>query len=194
VTPAELAPHVAHALERTEYCFSRVRLKYFWADDQPFFNHLHTDQYAIFLYLLSNSLYRNGDHRELASKVYALNKALHALDVYFEVELPTVFAFQHPVGTVLGRGTYGERFYCYQRCSVGSSVDGAYPTIGTGVVMYGGSGIIGESRVGNNSLLSVNALVMDAEVPPGSVAFGSSPNLVIKATKRRVADTIFREV
>jgi serine O-acetyltransferase len=97
------------------------------------------------------------------------------------------------VGTVLGRATYGERFFCYQRCSIGASVDGAYPVIGSGVVMYGGSGIIGACRVGDDSLLSVNALVMDIDVPSGSVVFGSRPNLVIKRTKRRVADSIFME-
>jgi serine O-acetyltransferase len=192
VAPADLAPLVAQALERAEYCFSRIRLKFFWEGDQVIFNHLHTDQYAAFLYLLSNSLYRGG-RRDLAARVYVLNKALHGLDAYFEVELPKVFAFQHPLGTVLGRGTYGERFFCYQRCSVGSSVDGAYPVIGSGVVMYGGSAIIGDCHIGDNALLSVNAVVMDADVPPGSVVFGSRPNLVIKATARRVADSIFRD-
>lgn len=191
VRSRELAVHVARALDRTEHCFSHVRLKYFWAGDEPVFNHLHTDQYAVFLYFLSNSLFRDGEHRELAGKVYALNKALHGLDAYFEVELPSIFALQHPVGTVLGRATYGERLYVYQRCSVGSSVDGKYPTIGVGVVMYGGSSIIGDCNVGANSLFSVNAAVMDTDIPAGSVVFGSGPNLVIRPTRRRMADALF---
>jgi serine O-acetyltransferase len=56
------------------------------------------------------------------------------LDAFYEVELPDVFAFQHPVGTVLGRGRYGNYFFVYQRCSVGANVAGRYPTIGESVI------------------------------------------------------------
>ena len=43
---------------------------------------------------------------DLASKAYCLNKALHAIDVFYEVELPEIFFLEHPLGTVLGRAKY----------------------------------------------------------------------------------------
>jgi serine O-acetyltransferase len=103
-----------------------------------------------------------------------------------------VFAFQHPVGTVLGRGTYGNYFFVFQRCSVGSNRAGEYPKIGEGVVMFGGSAIIGASVVGDDCWLSLGSIVMDAQIPDRSVVFGHSPQLTIKPTSRDVVRDLFR--
>src|SRR5258707_10717377 len=46
----DLPKFVDLALGRIEHCFSRVRLKGFFADGQARFSHWHCDQYAIFLY------------------------------------------------------------------------------------------------------------------------------------------------
>src|SRR3954463_5146234 len=98
---------VGEALERLEHCVRHVRMKGWWNADGPHFNHLHTDQYAVFLYYLSNTAFQRGEGA-IAAKAYGLNKALHALDAFYEVALPAIFAVVHPVGTVLGRATYGD--------------------------------------------------------------------------------------
>jgi len=187
-----IAAHVAAAMERVEYCFSRVVIKGFAPGGDPSFNHLHTDQYAMFLYLLSNSVFRTGGDPSLAAKAYGLNKALHGIDAFYEVELPPVFFFQHPVGTVLGRAVYGNYFAVYQRCSIGSNLDGEAPVLGDGLVMFGGSGIIGRCRTGNNVCLSVDAIVMDADIPADSVVFGRPPAIVRRPSRRRVTERFFR--
>ena len=194
VSAADLKGSFEAALERVEYCFSRINLKYFSDGGQAHFNHLHTDQYSMFLYFLSNSVHRMGGDPSLASKIYALNKALHGVDAFYEVELPEIFAFQHPVGTVLGRGSYSDYLFVYQRCSIGSNFDGKYPTIGEGVVMFGGSGIIGDCLVGDNCWLSAGTLIMDDNVLSNSVVFGGSPNLVRKPTKRDVVRHVFQRL
>ena len=51
-------------------------------------------------------VYHESNHTNLAAKVYALNKALHAIDVFYEVELPDLFCLQHPLGTMPGRARY----------------------------------------------------------------------------------------
>jgi serine O-acetyltransferase len=191
VSEVELRQHIDRALERTEHCFSRVGVKYFERDGQAWFNHLHTDQYAMFLYLLSNAVHRAEGDPALASKVFALNKGLHGLDAFYEVALPDVFLFQHPVGTVLGRATYGNYFTVYQRCSIGSNVSGEAPTLGEGLVMFGGSGIIGRCSISENVWLSVDTLVMDRDVPEGSVVFGKSPTNLVKQTARRAVGRFF---
>lgn len=186
-------PHVDSALQRVEHCFSAIRNKYFPGRSETYFNHRHTDQYAMFLYYVSNSVHRDGGEVELAEKAYALNKALHGLDAFYEVELPAVFGFQHPVGTVLGRARYSDYFFVYQRCSTGAK-DGVYPEIGEGVVMYGGSSIIGKCTIGRNVLLSAGALVMSEDVPDNSVVFGQSPTLTVKPTQRNVFSDFFQAV
>src|SRR5205823_3428658 len=93
VDAGQLARPLTRALERAEHCFSNLRRKYFAQDDRTVFNHLNTDQYAMFLYLLSNTLFRMEESPSLTAKVYALNKALHSIDAFYEVELPDIFLF-----------------------------------------------------------------------------------------------------
>src|SRR6266568_4228795 len=114
----DLPRFVDLALDRTEYGFSRVRLKAYSDAQGACFSHRHSDQYAVFLYYLANSAFIEKPGHPIADKAYALNKAMHALDAYYEVDLPRIFAVQHPVGTVLGRATYGDYFLCYHNCTV----------------------------------------------------------------------------
>ncbi|MGD8813801.1 MAG: hypothetical protein PVI78_04920 [Anaerolineales bacterium] len=189
----QLFPFVQTALERVEHCFSRISNKWYFDGVQTVFNHLHTDQYAMFLYFLGNSIHRaNGDY-DLAIKTYALNKALHSIDVFFEVELPEVFFFQHPMGTVLGRAEYSNFFVVYQRCTVGGNPELEYPSLGEGVIMYGGSAIIGNCAVGDNCWLSIDAIVIDQDLPSNSVVFGKTPDIVIKSSNRNATELLFRE-
>ena len=188
----ELPTFVDLALDRIEHCFSRVRLKGFYADGQARFSHRHSDQYAIFLYYLANSAFRTTPGHPIADKAYALNKALHALDAFYEVELPDVFAVQHPVGTVLGRATYSDYFICYHNCTVGANLDNDYPSFGRGVVMYGGSRVIGKTAVGDNTLVSTGAIVIDGGVfEPNSVLHGVHPRAGRSNTGRDVVRDIF---
>jgi serine O-acetyltransferase len=188
----DLETLVNHALGRVEHCFSRVRLKGFFGDGKARFAHWHSDQYAIFLYYLANSAFREKPGHPIADKAYALNKALHALDAFYEVELPDVFAVQHPVGTVLGRATYSDYFICYHNCTVGANLDNDYPAFGRGVVMYGGSRVIGKTTVGDNSFVSTGAIVIDAgKCEPDSVLHGIYPNARRSRTERNVTRDIF---
>lgn len=190
VAAAELKPFVEGGLERLALCFARISDKYLPAGREQQFNHRHTDHYAMFLYLVANAIRRMQGNLELADKAYALNKTLHAIDVYHEVELPEVFFFQHPLGTVLGRAHYGNYFMVYQRCTVGAK-DQVYPTIGEGVVMFGGSAIIGDCTIGSNVWLSSGTTVLGQDVPDDSVVFGQSPNIAAKPTQRNIVRDLF---
>ena len=189
VTPDALAPAVGDAVERMAYCLARLRGKYF---TEGRFDHLHTDQYAMFLYFVGNSLFRRKDDLALAAKVYALNKVLHSIDAFYEVELPDIFLFSHPLGTILGRARYANYFLVYQHCTIGSNLDGIYPTFGEGVAMFGGSAVIGACTIGANCWLSYGSVVMDENVSANSVVFGRSPALVIKPARREVASDRFQ--
>jgi serine O-acetyltransferase len=188
----DLPKFVGLALGRVEHCFSHVRLKGFFADGQARFSHGHCDQYAIFLYYLANTAFREKPGHPIADKAYALNKALHALDAFYEVELPDVFAVQHPVGTVLGRASYSDYFICYHNCTVGANLDNDYPSFGRGIVMYGGSRVIGKTAVGDNTFVSTGAIVIDGgALPPDSVLHGIYPKAGRSRTDRNVARDIF---
>lgn len=188
-----LAPLVQTAVDQVAHSFSGTRMKYAFGDDGAYFNHRNTDQYALFLCFLAQAANRIGAI-PVAEKAYALNKALHGLDVFYEIALPKIMAFVHPMGTVLGRGKFSDYLCVYQGVTVGANLEGIYPTIGRGVVLYGGSAVIGDSRIGGNCLIAAGSLIMDTEVPDNHVCFGRHPNIVMKPTRRNVVRDIFHHV
>lgn len=178
-------------LQRVEYCFSRINSDYYHNEGQIIFNHLHSDQYAAFLYFLANTVWHEGGNPALASKLYYLNKLLHSVDIYYAVELPAVFCLVHPVGTVLGRARYDNYFVAYQRCTVGGNLALEYPVVGEGVAMFAGSSLIGRCQIGSNSAIAAGALVMDTDVPADHVAFGMHPAVQFKPASTRTRDRFF---
>lgn len=183
---------IGDALGRLEHCFNHARLKCFWTDACPRFNHLHTDQSAIFLYYLSNSAFKRGAVN-VAAKAYALNKALHGLDAFYEVELPAIFTLQHPVGTVLGRAAYSDYLCVYQNVTVGSDPAGAQPMLGRSVILYGGARVIGETRLGDNTVVSAGTTLLGGAVPAGHVAYGQHPHVSTKPTRWNARRDVFND-
>lgn len=177
------------ALNRTDKCIGEVDNKYFHVDGNNYFNPFHSGQWLIYLYYLSNAISLNKFdknvnydvkiRKELADKLYYLNKIMHSVDIYHEVELPTSFFLEHPVGTVLGRAQYGNGFMAYQNCTVGGN-KGKYPILGNNFRMMSGSKILGNSIVGENVTLAANTYVKDTNLPDGVTVFGQSPNLIYK--------------
>ena len=168
----DLLPHLDAILARVERCFARIANKYFCDGGEAVFSHLHGDQYAMFLYLAANSLWRAGRPPGLCAKLFLLNKALHGLDAFYEVELPAVFLFVHPLGTVLGRGSYGDYFCVYQRCGIGSNHD-VYPTLGQGVTLRPGASVLGRCQVGDDCTIAAESLLLDRDLPAGSLYIGN---------------------
>lgn len=179
VTADALMPALPRALERLEHCFAAIDNKYFFDGEAAVFNHLHGDQYAMWLYLLANEGHRQGGVRSVCAKLFLLNKALHGCDIFYEVELPSIFLLVHPLGTVLGRGHYSDYFVAYQRVGVGSNRD-VYPTFGRHVTLRPGAAVLGASTIGDRCQIATESLVLDRDVPEGSLYIGNPKTAVIK--------------
>jgi len=192
IAPDIMSPFVKRALERTEYCFSKVNIKYYFDGKNVLFNHLNTDQYAMFLYYLSNTIWAEEKDEIMAGKVYYLNKTLNDLDAFYEVKLPDIFILTHPVGTVLGRGNYSDYFVAFQRITIGGNTELDYPTLGRGIAMYGGSAVIGKCNIGDGCLISFGTIIMERNVPSNMVVFGKHPDISYKKTRKNVMELYFR--
>lgn len=179
VAADDLQAAVGGALERLEHCFVRVANKYFFDGSEAVFDHLHGDQYAMWLYLLANELHRQRGPAHACKKLFLLNKALHGCDIYYEVELPAVFLLVHPLGTVLGRGRYDDYLLVYQRCGVGSNRD-VYPTLDRHVTLRPGSAVLGRSTVGDCSTIAAESLLLDRDLAAGSVYIGNPRDHTIR--------------
>jgi len=138
----------------------------------------------IFLYYLSHDIYIHRESTVLCDKIYYLNKILNCVDLFYAINLPDAFGAEHPLGSVMGRATYGNGFFFYQGCTVGGTKakDGTiyYPQLGKDVKMYANSSILGRCKVGNNVQIGAGALVKNEDIPDNSIVFGQSPNLIIK--------------
>ncbi len=175
--------HIEPAINSMLSLSKSVNNKYFSNDKgEPKFSTLHSDQYAMFLYLISKFIYKL--NTELGEKIYYLNKVMHSIDVYPAVQLPEKFCFFHPLGTILGRAEYNDYFTVSQACTVGNN-KGIYPKIGKYVSLYANSMILGDSTIGNNCIISAGTIVKDQDIPDNSIVFGISPNITIKENKTK---------
>jgi serine O-acetyltransferase len=108
-----------------------------------------------------------------------LNKYLHGIDAFYEVELPDIFLFVHPLGTVLGRGTYSDYFLVYQRCGIGSNHD-VYPVMKEFVTLRPGSSILGNCIVEENCTIAAGSLLLDKNLGENTLYIGNPRDYVIK--------------
>lgn len=175
--------YMDECLERVEFCFDAVCDQYFKDGTDTMFNHLNSDHYAMFLYFLSRSIHVNGGDPRICAKIFGLNKFLTGINVYFTTELPDIFLFVHPIGTILGRATYSNYFLVYQNCTVGSNHDEDYPVMGEHVALYSGASVLGKSTVGNNVKVSAGSMVMDQDIPDSKIFVGSSNDYALKTCR-----------
>jgi serine O-acetyltransferase len=179
LAPDDIMPAVPAALERLEHCFAAVDNKYFFDGDRPAFDHLHGDQYAMWLYFLANELFRREAPAATCSKLFLLNKALHGCDIYYEVALPSIFLLVHPLGTVLGRAEYSDYFVSYQRVGVGSNRD-VYPRFGRHVTLRPGAAVLGDCAIGDHCQVATESLVLDRDLPPNTLYIGNPKDASLK--------------
>ncbi len=193
VSESHLASLLPRVLERLEVCFSGLVGRYFRRDGVLWFDHLNADQYAMYVYLLSNEAFRSGESgRDVAVKSYLLNKALYGIEAYYEVELPAVFWFSHAVGSVLGRANYGNGIVISQGCTVGNK-DGVYPTFGEKVVLCANSVILGNTRLGSEVCVGAGSQLIDETIPDGTTVVGSTPRVRVLQKRSRLVEVNFTE-
>ena len=159
--------HLDEALERMHVCINACAP---WRPDQ--FNVLQSSQHCIFLYYLSNTIYRRSGDTAVGTRLFLMNKALNGIDLFYEIAMPEVFYIGHSVGIVLAKATYGNYLVLYQNSTVGRHKTDI-PVIGDRVVLYPNTAVIGRSVIGSDSVLSQGTSAVNKTVPPGVIAFRS---------------------
>lgn len=188
--PLRLDDVVRAAAERAHRCFAGIRHPAFSDGDDVYFDHLHGDQYTTFIYYASNCAYTGGDEA-LAKKLFLLNKAQSGFFCLYDTLLPPVVFLNHAIGTVIGRGTYGNYLCVTQNVTFGKDRD-VTPTLGEGVVVYGGSVIAGASAIGDDVSIAPQTVIVNQSIPARSVVSGRPPDLVVKPRKRDLTGELFR--
>jgi serine O-acetyltransferase len=182
---------IENAIRRIRKCFDHISLKYYVQGNNSYFNHLHGDHYASFLYLASNEAYLAGDEI-LASKLFLLNKCFFGIDAFYAINLPVHFLFVHPLGTVLGNAKYDNFFVVYQGVTIGSTNKGEYPVFSSSTILYSNSSIIGNCYTGKNFVLGANASLVNTNIPDNKVVVGKFPVHSVLENKNNLISGYFK--
>lgn len=184
---AILSRHMDEALTRLQHCINAVKM---WKVDE--FDYLHSSQYAIFLYYLSNTIWANEKHQRLCTKIFYLNKALNGIDLFYEIEMPEIFFIGHSVGIVLAKAKYSNYLVLYQNSTIGKN-HGLAPCLGEGVIIYPNSAVIGDCNVADGSVIAQGVSVINRNTLKNSLCFqGQSGELQFKKTERDFIGDFFR--
>ena len=185
-----IADAVPAALKEIETGFFGLPNKRFFKDGKVQFSPFISTQWMIFLYRLSHEIYvQSGGTASEADQVYYLNKAMHALDWFYAIDLQVHFLCEHPLGSVLGRAKYGDYFFVYQGTTVGGNRSHGtlqYPVIGDNVILYANATVLGSTHIGNNVVVSAGTYLINEEIPDNCIVFGKSPDIVIKTKPENI--------
>lgn len=184
---SRLARHLPRALDRLAHCIDHVKM---WKQGQ--FNYLNSSQYCLYLYYLSNTIWREDQDADSATRLFLLNKALNGIDLFYEIEMPDVFFIGHSVGIVLAKATYGNYLVLYQNSTVGKN-HGVAPVLGEGVILYPNTAIIGRCNIGNNTVVSQGTGIVNRDTPGNCTVFpGTGGTLQFITPKRALIEDFFR--
>ena len=183
---------IKNTLKRTEACFSKIRSRYYKYNEQFFFNHLNGDHYSMFLYILSNDVFKLVGNEDTASKIFLLNKSMFGVDAFYKIELPEVFIFVHPLGTILGNAKYSNYFVVYQGVTIGSKIDGVYPEFSERTVVYSNSSVIGHCKIGSNCVIGTKSFILDSIVSDNKMILGTHPSVKVVENDSSIMEYYFQ--
>lgn len=148
-------------------------------------------QYSTYLYFLCREVWLRSDNRELATRIFLLNKALNAVELYYQVELPNYFFLSHTPGLVFSQATYGNYCIFHQGCTVGRNGDDR-PTLESAVILYPNSSIIGRCNVRENTVITPGVQLVNQDTPGNCYVFmGEKGRPVFKEIDEYFADRYF---
>jgi serine O-acetyltransferase len=168
-------------------CFAGIPKKYFREGELIHFDHLHSDQYCMYLVMLSRVALELGI-TELATRLYYLNKVMHSVDIFYRTEMPDIFLFQHPQGSILGRAKFSDHFVMYQGVTVGCLNEGVFPEFQGPCILYANSKVLGNCVVGENVVVAADVSLINTNVPPNSIVMGSYPNYEFRPNNKSVLE------
>lgn len=158
------------ALDRTFFCFKHIAMPAYNQEGRTTFSHLHSDQYTLFLWYLSNSVFSVYEDRSPAEKFFYLNKALNGVVCMYDAHMPNIFLILHGVGTMLGKATYNDFFVCCQGVTVGA-VQGQYPVFGKGVSLLPGASVIGNCQIASGATFAANTMLNTTDLAAQTVYY-----------------------
>ncbi len=148
---------------------------------------LYSGFHAVLAYRLSHKLYKN-DHRFAARMVSQGARFLTGIEIHPGAKIGKGLFIDHGSAVVIGEtAEIGDNCTIYQGVTLGGTgkhVGKRHPTLGDNVMVGSGAKVLGPFKVGSNSKIAANAVVLD-EIPENSTAVGI-PARVVKRSGAKV--------
>ena len=148
---------------------------------------LYSGFHAVLAYRVAHILHTHG--HVLGARVISQGaKFLTGIEIHPGAKIRKGLFIDHGSGVVIGEtAEIGDNCTLYQGVTLGGTgkdVGKRHPTLGNNVMIGAGAKVLGPFRIGDNSKIAANAVVL-SEVPPDSTAVGI-PAKVVKRNDRRV--------
>lgn len=171
------------ALERTENCFRYINNSAY-SDNHgtAFFSHLHSDQYAQFIYYLANSLWNLSENKPICDKLIFLNKTLNGFFYSYKGKLPDIFFLTHPMGSVIGNACYSDFLVISQNVTINTGEDKEgkiCPELGKGLYLAAGAKIVGNMPIGDRVSIGVDAVVYNQQIQDDQVVLRAQDGHIV---------------
>ena len=143
---------------------------------------LYSGVHAIFAYRVSHKLYL-GKHFFSARLVSQVAKFFTGIEIHPGATIGKGLFIDHGTGVVIGEtAEIGDNCTLYQGVTLGGTgkdVGKRHPTLGNNVMVGSGAKVLGPFKIGDNSKIASNAVVLE-EIPPNSTAVGIPARVVRK--------------
>lgn len=117
--------------------------------------------------------------------LYPLCPPMPTLYIYTKDIGPGLF-IQHGFATIISAQKIGRNCWINQQVTIGFSNDTDCPIIGDNVIIYAGAKVLGNVRVGDNSIVGANAVVVK-DVQENSTVVGV-PAYVVRRNGEKVSE------
>lgn len=163
---------------------SHIQNSYYSNEGKGILRLEYLDHYVIICFRFANQLFYDGNLK-LADSVYYSMRIRGNIDLFYRANIGEYFMPTHALGTVMdSHSTYGKLFKIYNGVHIGPySIVGKepsrweHPKFGDFVTVLSHSKIFGNTKIGNNVIISSNSIIINEEIPDNCIVSGKSPDL-----------------
>lgn len=148
---------------------------------------LYSGVHALLAHRVAHKLHKNG-HKMSARAISQAARFLTGIEIHPGAKIGRGLFIDHGSGVVIGEtAEIGDNCTIYQGVTLGGTgkdTGKRHPTLGDNVLVGAGAKVLGPFKVGDNSKIAANAVVLE-EIPSNATAVGI-PARVVKRNNSRV--------
>ncbi len=150
---------------------------------------------AVMRHRIAHKLYHKG-HYFWATKISNKTRKKYGIEIHPAAKIGSGVFIDHGMGVVIGEtAEVGDNCTIYQGVTLGGTgkhKGKRHPTIGNNVLIGAGAKVLGPFKVGDNSKIAANAVVL-TEVPPNCTCVGV-PGRIVRCKNERVQAANFDHI